>query len=235
MQQPQIPLQQFQAPRPSGGAKASLLYGLIFGGGVGLIDIIYSYLLDNGNISWFYGLITPLYRLPYVLDVAISGAIVSLPIYILLFIGFLLAGLLAARKSRRVVSGTLAGLLAGGVFLVIDLFIASILLTILLIFPQIAHDMAGAADLSSAESSTMVSAVAYSVVAGLILIGLGALIGSLGGLLGKGSSTDNAPAQSYLLVPANPYQAQPPGYTDPQPNSYGQSALPNQSSQSPQD
>src|SRR5579859_5408377 len=97
MQQPQIPLQQFQMAPGPGGGKAALQYGLIFGGIIGLIDILYSYYLDAANPAWLGSLLQPFYTLPSVLSTAVTGFIVSLPLYVLLLVFFLLAGLFAAR------------------------------------------------------------------------------------------------------------------------------------------
>src|SRR5437899_6949350 len=84
MQQPQIPLEQPAFSHPPNGGKVALQYGLILGGVIGIIDILYSYLLDNGSITWFNGILESVYRLPSLfLATAISGIIVSIPIYLL--------------------------------------------------------------------------------------------------------------------------------------------------------
>lgn len=227
MQQPQIPLEQPAFPQPPKGGKAALQYGLIFGGGISLIDILYSYLTANGTITWFYSITEPLYRLPLFLYTALGGIIVSMPIYILLFIAFLLAGLFAVRSSKRPSSGTIAGLLAGGIFLVADLFIATILLDLVVVFPQIAATTPHA-EVASLESSILIENVVYAVVADLLLLGIGAGIGALGGLMGKSQAP--AQAQAYAFVP--PYQPQPPLYANPNP--YGQPAQPGQPGLPPQ-
>ena len=216
MQQPQLPLQQFQMPPRPGGGKAALQYGLIFGGIIGLIDILYSYYLDASNPAWLGSLLQPFYTLPPVLSTAVTGFIVSLPLYVLLLVCFLLAGLFAARNSKRVSTGVIAGLFVGGIYLFVDLFIANLLLTYLIIFPQMTHANYGSG-LASAESSILVSTVVYSLIAGLILIGVGALVGALGGLIGRGGSV---PTQPYAPYAPNPYQAQAPLYINPQPNPY---------------
>lgn len=232
MQQPQIPPQQPAFPQvplsqASRGGKAALLYGLIFGGGISLIDVLYSLLGDNGTITWYYGILVPLYRLPFFLSTALSGIIVGIPIYILLLVAFLLAGLLAARTSKRASSGLIAGLLVGGLFLVVDVFIATIVLDLVIVFPQIAATTPHA-ELASVESSFLIPGIIYSIIADLILLGIGVGIGALGGAMGKGPTS--AQAQAYGFVP--PYQPQPPLYANPHP--YGQPAQPGQPGFPPQ-
>ncbi|HEX7734983.1 MAG TPA: hypothetical protein VF458_08970 [Ktedonobacteraceae bacterium] len=223
MQQPQIPLEQPALSQPPKGGKAALQYGLIFGGGIGLVDLLYFYLVVNGTISWYYGILGPLYRLPLFLYNALSGIIVSIPVYILLFVAFLLAGLFAARSSKRASSGAIAGLMAGGIFLIVDLFIATILLDLIVVFPQIAASTPHA-EVAGIESSVLVENIVYAVVADLLLLGIGAGIGALGGVMGKGQTP------AYAFIP--PYQPQPPFYANQNP--YAQPAQPGQPGFPPQ-
>jgi len=230
MEQQQIPWQQPQlAPAPGGGGRAALQYGLLCGGIVGLIDVIYAYLLDNGTITLFNPIYQALARLPYTINYTFVSIIISIPIYILLFVAFLLAGIFAARKSKRLASGVLAGLWAGGAFLAIDLLIAGILLTIVVVFPQLVqgpYPLTGT-NLTNVESTTMTSVIIYSLVADLLLVGIGALIGLLGGAIGKGGSAP-APTQYY----AAPYTPNPyPPQRQPYGNPYSPPAQPGQPGQ----
>jgi len=216
MQQPPMPLQQSPLPPASGGGKSALQYGLIFGGIIGLIDVLYSYLLSVANIPVLGTLNSALSSLPSFLFSIIYPFIVSIPIYILLFVAFLLAGLFAARKSKRAASGTMAGLIVGGIYLLVDLLFATLLVLYLITFPQIAKYTPPAL-MASTESSILIPAISYSIVASLILIGIGCLVGFLGGLMGRGGK-----ASTHLYSPyiPNPYQPQPPVYADPQSNPY---------------
>lgn len=215
MQQPQPPARQPQVPSVPGAKKVAWQYGLIFGGIISLIGTLYSYYLMTANNSWLSNLAQSLSTLPDALYTAVYDLIVSIPFYILIFIFFLLAGFLAARKSKRVISGTIAGLVVGGTHLIVDLFIANILM-VLVVFPRMAQ--AGySPSLASAESSVLADSVIYSLVVGLILIGVGALVGSLGGLMGRGTGEQ---VQAYSPYTPYPYQTPippPPPYTSSNP------------------
>jgi hypothetical protein len=200
----------------SGGGKSALQYGLIFGGIIGLIDVLYSYLLSVANIPVLGALSSALSSLPPFLFSIIYAFIVSIPIYILLFVSFLLAGLFAARKSKRAASGTMAGLIVGGIYVLVDLLFATLLLLYLVTFPQIA-EYTPPASMASTESSILIPAISYSIVAGLILIGIGCLVGLLGGLMGRGGK---ASTQLYSPYVPNPYQPQPSVYANPQQDLY---------------
>jgi hypothetical protein len=224
MQQPQIPVQQFPLPPAPGSGKAALRYGLIFGGSIGLIDILYTFLLDRGSITWFDRLFPILYRLPTFVATALSDIIISSPIYVLLFVGFVLAGVFAARKSKRASSGALAGLLAGGAFLLLDLLIGALLLTVLVVFPQYAQiPQTSPADLASMESGALTQIMVYALVADLVLLGIGALLGWLGGAMGGGKSAP-AQAQQYMFAahPIYPPQVLIPANPNPMPMQPGQ-------------
>lgn len=212
IQQPYVtPVQQPQTPRPAGGRMAFLQFGLIFGGSIGLIDVLYSYFLSVTNLPFLDSLAQALFRLPIFLYNAVYTFILSIPIYVLLFICFLLAGLFAARKAKRVASGTFAGLLVGGVYLVVDLLIANLLLLYLVTFPRLAFQLSPT-EFANFQGAVLSSALTYSLVAGLLLIGVGALVGSLGGLIGRGSTS--TPTPQYMTFMPNPSFPQPgqPGY-----------------------
>jgi hypothetical protein len=207
MQQAQFPLPQPPLQRPAGGGKAALLYGLIFGGAISLLDILYTVLVDNGMLAWYYNLLVPLERLPYFLNYTLSSIIVGLPIYILLLVACFLAGILAARSARRIAPGVLAGLLVGALFLILDLIIGDFLLNFLVVFPQMASSLS-AEQLVNFERDVLISSTIYTLIANIILLGLGVLVGFLGALIGNSGNpqTPAAPRSPY------PYAGQPPVY-----------------------
>lgn len=172
MQKPQI-------TSTFGRWKASFHYGLLFGGMISLLDILYLYYQDAWNSD--YSFMEPTQQ-PQLADI-VGNVLFYAPLYVLLFLFFFLAGILAARKTWRVSSGGLAGLIVGGVFLLVDVCIGSLLLNYLISFPQLAQIPQPASELARAESFLLISAVPYSLVAGFILIGVGALIGTMGSSL----------------------------------------------------
>src|SRR5579883_972294 len=198
MQQPQMPIQQFPLSTPPGSGKAALQYGLIFGAIISLIDIIYSYLVDKGTITWFSGIYQSLERLPLVLGSILSSLVGGSPVFLMLVIACVLAGIFAGIKSKRASSGALAGLLVSGIFLVVDVLIVGVLLTVLLVFPQIPVE-------SDLRGSVLRDAVVYSLGIDLFLLGFCVLLGWLGGALGGGTG---APAQPYMFPPPSPYPPQ---------------------------
>lgn len=209
MQQAQFPLPQPPIQRPAGGGKAALLYGLIFGGAVSLLDILYTILVDNGTLTWYYSLVANLERLPYVLYYTMSGIVIGLPVYILLVIAFFLAGLLAARSARGAAVGVLASLFAGVIFLILDLFVATLLITFLIIiFPERSSMSAGS--LINSYLPILLNSVIYNLIIDIILLGLGTLLGFLGGLVGNSGHSPTPPVQPYA------YPGQPPAYARPQ-------------------
>lgn len=200
MQQPQVPMMQpLPTPPTPRSENAALHYGLIFGGIISLIDVIYSYLADNGTIAWFSGLVESLYqRLPLILANIVVSIVAGSPIFVLLLVSCMLAGLFAALKSRRASSGALAALLVGGVFLVVDVLIAGVLLTVLVIFPQVTQQ-------PELRGSILRDIVVYELGIDLVLLGFGVLLGWLGGVMGGGKGT---PAQPYMFVPLSSYPPQ---------------------------
>lgn len=170
-----------------GSGKVALKYGLIFGGAIGLIDIIYSVILDAANPGFLDSLAQALSSLNgSILFSILYVLIISLPIYLLLFVAFLLAGRFAARQTHKTSTGLLAGLWAAVLFVVIDLLIANLGLEVLIVFPQIQREDPAAA--ASIEQSILFNIFFYGIVAGVILIGLGLGIGALGGAMGKGKA-----------------------------------------------
>lgn len=215
--------------RLPGSGKIALKYGLIFGGAIGLIDILYSVILDTTNPAFLNSLAQALSSLNSILFNTIYAFIVSLPIYLLLMVAFLLTGLFAARQTSNASTGMLAGLWAAALFVVIDLLIANLGLELLIAFPQIQREDPVAA--ASIEQSILSAMLSYGIVAGLILIGLGLGIGALGGAMGKGKALPQPVYPPLLYQPSlapayQPYQT--PQYANPQPFPPGQQPPPGQ-------
>src|SRR5579883_3070605 len=216
MQQPQMPIQQFPLSTPPGSGKAALQYGLIFGAIISLIDVLYSYLVDKGTIAWFSGISQALGRLPLILGNILYVLVSGSPIFLMLLIVCVLAGL----KSKRASSGALAGLLVGGVFLVVDVLIVGMLLTILLIFPQVTAE-------PGVRGSLLRDSMVYSAGVDLFMLGFGVLLGWLGGALGGGRG---ATPQPYMFVPLSSYPPQGFAPASPYP-AYGMPMQPGQPGQ----
>lgn len=177
---------------PKNAGKVPLRYGLLFGCIVSFIDLIYSYLVDTGAFRTYDDLLASLYNLNASLFAAIGGAIISMPIYILLCITFFLAGIGAGRVSKRGGTGALAGLVTGGIFLIIDLLV-TFLLNLVFGLPLIARNIPQ--DIAGIENIILISSVIYKAVIDLILLGLSAGIGALGGVMGKGLAATQMQSQ----------------------------------------
>jgi hypothetical protein len=171
MQKPQI-------TSTFGHWKASLFYGLLFGGIIGLLDVLYIYYQDTWNADYFVEPVKP-----QLTDI-FGGMLFYLPLYIFLLLCFFLAGYLTTRRTQHISSGRRAGLIVGGVFLLVDVLVGNLLLDYLVAFPQLAHEQL-ASLVPLAESYALIGGLSYSGAAGLILIGVGALMGALGGQVRK--------------------------------------------------
>ncbi|MGH2480801.1 MAG: hypothetical protein ACRDHW_14200, partial [Ktedonobacteraceae bacterium] len=195
-----------------GSGKVSLIWGLIFGLVIGAIDIAYSAILNITNPPFLASLSQSLASLSPVVADVVYTFVASLPIYILLFVSFLLAGIFASRKTKKVSTGMLAGVLVGVLYLVLDLFIATILFYYVFTIPLFTQQGVPA----SVTRNLFITGVVYSLITELIFIGMGAGIGALGGLIGKGAGT---PAQQYPFLAPNPYLPYP-GQVHANPNQY---------------
>lgn len=222
-------MQQLPQTLPGSG-KVALKYGLIFGGAICLIDILYSIVLDTTHPGFLDSLAQALSSLHDMLFITLYVLIVSLPLYLLLMVAFLAAGLFSARQTHKASTGMLAGLWAATLFGVIDLLIANLGLDLLIMFPQIQRENSAAVAVSI-EQGVISSTFSYGIVAGLILIGLGLGIGALGGAMGKGKAQPQPAYPPPLLkpypAPANQPYPTPP-YASPQPFLPGQPPPPGQ-------
>src|SRR5579875_1555215 len=139
---------------------------------------------------------------------------------------YLLAGLFAARQTHRVSTGTFAGLLTG-VFQGILGFIATIVVDIATInrVRRVAQGFVNAANIPFHYTNGFI--IAAAIIGGLIGLvfatGLGAGLGALGGLIGRGNVQQQPPSMPYPGQPYPPYGAYPYPYPyPPQPGQPGQ-------------
>lgn len=131
---------------------------------------------------------------------------------------YLLAGLFAARQTHRVSTGTFAGLLTG-VFQGILGFIATIVVDIATInrVRRVAQGLVNAANIPFHYTNGFI--IAAAIIGGLIGLvfatGLGAGLGALGGLIGRGNVQQQPPSMPYPGQPYPPYGAYPYPYPYP--------------------
>jgi hypothetical protein len=136
---------------------------------------------------------------------------------------YLLAGLFAARQTHRVSTGTFAGMLTG-VFQGILGFIAGIAVNIATVnvVRRTAQGLINTTRIPFHYTNGIV--IAAAIVSGLIgltfAVGLGAGLGALGGLIGRGNVQQQPPYMPYPGQPYQPYGAYPYPYP-PQPGQPG--------------
>ena len=123
---------------------------------------------------------------------------------------YLVAGILATRKTGRVSTGTLAGLWTGTTYGAIVLVVSMVLffsinLPRLLAIEAISHPEV---DQNAYRIGAIAGGVGYAIFGILFAIGLGAGLGALGGLIGRGSFKASQPAYPIPEQPA-PYQPYP--------------------------
>lgn len=196
---------------PSSG-KVAIDSGLISGLIVGIIDTGYSIYISAANPPFVQSLFNVLpSSFDYTLSDTIVTLIMSIPIYILLFIACVQAGLLAARKTQEVKAGLLAGLWTGIIYVIIDVVVATVIITYLVAVFQIVQGVPGTSWADLADQSSLNFGLSFSIITGLIVIGIGTGLGALGGLLGKNMERPVQLDQSYTTVLlSNPYQGQSP-------------------------
>lgn len=190
-----------QPMQPAQQGRPALRYGLIFGAIIAVLVIINSFLPAQVSASG-----AP--------DIARGGlGCLFFLVYLALFF---VAGMLAARRTGKAGTGSLAGLLAGaiGIILFVVLGVIAILNTPDSVW-QKALDQARAQNpsvnltLQQMKTTAEVFAIVAFVLIYLAAIGVGAGLGALGGLVGRGQ----APRPQY---PEAMYQGMPqPGYSQP--------------------
>jgi hypothetical protein len=120
------------------------------------------------------------------------------------------AGILAARQTGRVSTGTFAGMWAGAIYGFID-FLVKVVIQLTITIPADAQSLQGTSP-DSAQSTANILGVAGIVGAFLLVlvaVGLGAGLGSLGGLIGRSISKVKPPERMLVPYPGSMYGAYP--------------------------
>ena len=196
--------------------------GLIYGGLIILVSIIqYVIQFAVGGPGAFTGQSN-------------SGGVPGLGfiVFVINLVLLFLAGMYTARQNGKVGSATLAGLIAG---VVGGIFGAVIVVIILSVIPIPTTTTSNGVQLT--RSLLIVGGVIAAIFIVLLDAGLGAGIGAIGGLVGRGNYQSRNPAPSYqesmyqgiqqpgTYPPPNAYAppgsyAPPGGYQQPQPGAY---------------
>jgi hypothetical protein len=189
--------------------KFGLLFGLLFGLIMGSVDIFYWIILSVIKIPIEQPLADTLSNLfnHSALTSVIYATIMSLPIYFLLLITFFLAGFLASRKTKKGSTGLLAALWTGVVYAILDIVGSRVLLSLITI-PKLTQDLGttSAANIQQIETSLLTFSFFYTLIAGLIVIGIGVGIGALGAFLGKRTKKGAEQVQPYSDLDQPPYK-----------------------------
>ena len=202
----------YQAP-PSGNP--AFKYALMIGGGLGVIGAL------NALLA-----LTPM-------GLAVRG-LVGILIFLVALAGFLVTGMLTARQTGTVGSGAISGLLAGIIYAVIAYVVNAV---VVILDPSAitsalntALGPSGAANPPlPTQQLVLISAVVDVVCGGLLLAGIGAGMGALGGLIGQSQYRGKNPQPAFgAPYPGMPgAYPPPPGYNPgygpvPPPPGYGQ-------------
>lgn len=146
------------------------------------------------------------------------GCLFSLIGLALLFV----AGILAARESGRVSTGTVAGLIAGLIGGVVSAIvtIVAVLSVPFSYFVEAAHRGARGSALTPGQIHNIAQiALVVIIIAEIAAIGveggIGAGLGALGGLIGKGQHGAGSPGVQAPPPYQTPYGTPPPPYTNP--------------------
>jgi hypothetical protein len=189
-------------------------YGLIFGGIIAalvLVDILAR--AGSGVVAGGGNAVGGLGCLFALISIVLLGA----------------AGWMAARATGRTGSGAIAGLLAG---LVGSAILAITLIVLVLVLPQSDFTSVVTSQgrhLAPAEARRVVTIaiIFFDAILVLVVVGLGAGLGALGGLIGKGQY--NGPVNAY---PQSYYQGPPQGFAPP-PAGYPPTGYPSQGNYPP--
>lgn len=154
------PFPPFPTPKgPQATFLTGLLFGLIFGGGASLVEILYAFLFWNGAItSWLLttGIIPYLSVAPFFL-----GDMFMPVLALILFILCPIAGLWAARRTQRTLSGTWAGLSAATCIVLVDVIILWL------------------------SGEFRAYSIGFFILTHLLTLAMGTYLGFLGGLIGR--------------------------------------------------
>lgn len=188
-----------QQQRPSHPA---VRWGLIFGGVMALLSVM----IGLGRVSTENQ------------DTVNNGFAALECLYVLITLVVLfVAGILASKQTGRVSTGVLAGLFAG--------VIGGLTLTVFIIIwgatvntdqiVRVMNNSSSSLGSSDPRSVALLVSFIFSVVAILFLVGIGAGVGALGGLIGRSQAPEHL---RYAGMPFPPGQY--PGYP-PAPGAYG--------------
>lgn len=188
-----------QQQRPSHPA---VRWGLIFGGVMALLSVM----IGLGRVSTENQ------------DTVNNGFAALECLYVLITLVVLfVAGILASKQTGRVATGVLAGLFAG--------VIGGLTLTVFIIIwgatvntdqiVRVMNNSSSSLGSSDPRSVALLVSFIFSVVAILFLVGIGAGVGALGGLIGRSQAPEHL---RYAGMPFPPGQY--PGYP-PAPGAYG--------------
>lgn len=188
-----------QQQRPSHPA---VRWGLIFGGVMALLSVM----IGLGRVSTENQ------------DTVNNGFAALECLYVLISLVVLfVAGILASKQTGRVATGVLAGLFAG--------VIGGLTLTVFIIIwgatvntdqiVRVMNNSSSSLGSSDPRSVALLVSFIFSVVAILFLVGIGAGVGALGGLIGRSQAPEHL---RYAGMPFPPGQY--PGYP-PAPGAYG--------------
>lgn len=222
-------------PMPQQGHPA-LRYGVIFGGIIAVLSIISNVIsIADGSETAAFNASSG--------QASVSSGILGLGcLFFLVYLAlYFVAGMLASSKTGRVGTGSLAGLVAGAVGGIVGLVagIIAIMTIPTSTFQSIADrtQTSGGTPLTAQQVQSAIVAVGIvgAILGLLFAIGLGAGIGALGGLAGRGRAPRPqymeamypGMAQGYPPAPGYPQQPQgaypQPGYPPqgyPQPGQY---------------
>lgn len=197
--------------------RPAVRYGLIFGGILAALDII------NGIISIATGSSATAFTPDGSQSSAMASALGIGCLFFLIELAlFFVAGMLAAKQTARVGTGSVAGLIAGATGGIIGLIFTIIRVAALpASYYQAVVDRAqsqgGSITLAQAQAAGTVVGIVFAIIVYLIVIGIGAGLGALGGLVGRGQAPRPPYTESmYSGYPQPGAYPPPPGYPMPQ-------------------
>ncbi len=181
-----------QGNTPQNAGKVAFQWGLIFGLILGLVDA--GILLMNAFVNSASGN-------------AVLALLFSVLGFLLGLAAYFVAGILASNKTGKVSTGTFAGLWTGAIYGVIG-FVVSMTLFFTVSLPKLqntsAYPSSSSLSPDTLRTTAIFAGVGFAIFGICLAVGLGAGLGSLGGLIGK-STSKVAAAPTYP-----PYANQPP-------------------------
>lgn len=184
---------------PPQAGKVAFQYGLIFG--IIQAVIASAVLLVNDLV------ITSVSQVGVSLTLSIVSFLTSLAAYFV-------AGIFSARQTGKVSTGTFGGMWTGAIYGLIDL-VVSLVLFFQIALPKVLNSplATNSANPDAFRTGATIGGVGFAIFGVLFAVGLGAGLGSLGGLIGRNISN----VQPVPAYPAYPVAPQPLPYAPPQP------------------